>query len=80
MVGYIVVTMSMAMSSVVAMSRVVRGRSIVAVAVAIVVARVVAVMVGAYTITSLTHHRMAFPLLSQNHVLGTVLLPGWTSC
>lgn len=80
MVGYIVVTMSMAMSSVVAMSRVVRGRSIVAVAVAIVVARVVAVMVGAYTITSLTHHRMAFPLLSQHHVLGTVLLPGWTSC
>lgn len=78
MVGYIVVTMSMAVSSVMAMSRVVRRRSIVAVA--IVVARVVAVMVGAYSVTSLTHHRMAFPLLSQHHVLGTVLLPSWTPC
>ncbi len=51
-----------------------------AVAVAIVVGRVVTVMVGAYSITSLTHHRMAFPLLSQHHVLGTVLLPSWTPC
>jgi len=62
-VGYIVVIMtrSMAVSSVMAM------RSIVAVA--IVVDRVVAVMVGSYAITSLTHHRMAFPLLSKHHVL-----------
>ena len=79
-VGYIVVIMSMAVSSVMAMSWAVTKRSIVAVAVAIVVAREVAVMVGAYSITSLTHQWMAFPLLSQHHVLGTVWLPSWTPC
>ncbi|TNN89147.1 hypothetical protein EYF80_000435 [Liparis tanakae] len=53
-------------------------RSIVALAVK--VARVVAVVVRAYSITSLPHHRMAFPLLPQHHVLGTVLLPNRTPC
>lgn len=80
MVGYIVVIMirSMAVSSVMAMSRAVTMRSIVAVA--IVVALVVTVMVGSYSITCLTHHRMAFSLLSQHHVFRTVLLPSWTPC
>lgn len=80
MVGYVVVTMIMAVSSVMAMNRAVTSRSIVAEAVAIAVARVVAVMVGANSVISLTHHSMAFPLLSQHDVLGTVLLPSWTPC
>ena len=74
----VVMTTRMAVSSVMAMSRAVTKRSIVAVA--IVEAREVAVMVGAYSITRLTHHRMAFPLLSQHHVLRTVLLPSWNPC
>lgn len=79
-VGYIVVIMtgSMAVSSVMAMSRAVTMQSIVAVA--IVEAGVVAVMVGSNSICSLIHQRMAFPLLSQHHVLGTVLLSSWTPC
>ena len=72
MVCYIVVIMtrSMAVSSVMAM------RSIVSVV--IVVDGAVAVMVS-YSIIGLTHQSMTFSLLSQHHVLGTVLLPSRTS-
>lgn len=79
-IGDIVVIMTtcMAVSSIMAVSRAVTVSSVVAVAVE--VAGVVAVRAGAYSITSLAHHRMAFPLLSQHYVLGTVLLPSRAAC
>lgn len=51
--GYIVVIVSVAMSSVVAMSQAVTKRSVLAAV--IVVARLLAVVVWAYTFTRLTH-------------------------